>query len=448
MLLSASWVAHAERPVGLDRAVEPEAVSVERWADCVSEGACAQAPRTSEGPDGTSLVRVVFDQAQAFCAWQGGQLPDASDIEALGIKVPAHHPSRIHEWVASAGRAGLVRKAGTRGLRPPGRRDLHGVRCLWEIQPAEAPALPPFEPCLRGHRRAGQDGTTEARASVEGPWTCGGLSVWVEFPGAGPTLLDHWTGEIQTVVSERSDGSYGLAFRPTDSAEERSANDAWFVDALIEDAAIKRAGSARRTSLRDLEGARRATFKVRIPGQKDGRVDALWLTYEGWDVALVVGPGQYGGRADSDTLQAFFRSVAPSLVPGWRLALPAGGWFSVPSDGFSPRAPTLKPDRVRLELQRMGSGEVARLDVRRHLLGACPAEAPSAAQPLGEVTGDGWRGTAYVASTEAGQEGLVVGCSEAASVEIRVSPGAGAALDLQVLQAWAERARFPEASAP
>lgn len=449
MLLWMSTIGLATRPPGLDRAVEPEAVSLARWEACVAAGACAPPGSVVEGLGPAPLVQVPFEEAQAFCRWQGGQLPSRGDVEVLGIKVPAHLPTQIEEWVGGEG-GPWVRAVGSRELSPGDRRQAHGVRCLWSVEPAPPPPLPELESCLQGYRRSGEPGTTEARGSSgEDPWTCAGLSVWLEMPSAGPTWLDHWTGESQTVVAERSDGSYALTFRrhqPDVDSEEP-----WFLPSIAGDAGLKRIGPVRRTPLRDLEPGRRASYRVRIPGQREGRIEAMWLTHGGWDLALVVGPGQYGARADEEDANAFFRTIAPSLVPGWRLALPGGGWASLPPTLWSPRAPKLRPDRVALTFESILDGDQVELEVSREPLGDCdPApRAPSswALRALGEVEAPGWLASFHkAADDDSAIRWIVSGCSAGARVQLEiVGPDA---LTNEDLSAWAQRFVFPEATPP
>ena len=449
MLLWMSTIGFAARPPGLDRAVEPEAVTVERWTPCVEAGACAPHQSTAEGRRGATLVQVPFEEADAFCRWQGRWLPTPEDIEVLGIKVPAHLPTKIGEWVGGPG-GPWVRAPGSRELEPGAQGQLHGVRCLWSVEPAPAPPLPPFESCLQGYRRLGEPGTTEARAaSDEESWTCAGLSVWLEMPPAGPTWLDHWTGESQTVVAERSDGSYALVFRR--QQPDTDGEDAWFLPSITGDAGIKRIGPIRRTPLRDLEPGRRASYRVRIPGQREGRIEAMWLTHAGWDLAMVVGPGQYGARADEEDATAFFRTIAPSLVPGWSLPLPGGGWAALPSSLWSPIAPRLRPDRVVLAFESIPDGDQLELEVTREPLGGCdPApDVPDswALRSLGEVEAPGWVATFH---KSAGDDGairwIVSGCSSLARVQLEIM--GPAELTQEALSAWAQRFVFPEAEPP
>ena len=440
----------ASRPVGLDRAVDSEAVTVEHWQACVDAGVCERARRTQDSRKG-ALVQVPFDQARAYCDWRETRLPRAEDIEVLGVKVPAHLPTEIDEWVASPPPAlPQVRAAGTRTLAVAGsERETHGVRCLWQVAPATAPPLPPFEACLQGRRLAGSADTTEARGSTEEPWTCAGLSVWVEFPLAGPTWLDHWTGSIQSIVAERSDGSYALTFRrhvePVDGEDDDGL---WFLEAMLGEAGIKRKGPIRQARLRDMAPGRRATYRVRIPDQRETRLEAQWLTHAGWDIAMVAGPGTYGGRPDADTTEAFFRSVAPSLVSGWRVPMPGGGWLSVPKRGWSPLAPRMRPDRVSLSFEDLDSGQHAKVRVERSPNGACvPREPPPGwgTQALGSAAGAGWQAELTALATPSGQTSAwITGCASDASVHIEVTRADGTTPTREALQAWVPRLTFPE----
>ncbi len=435
LILLLSTAAFAGRAPGLDAAIEPAPVTEADWQACVKAGACPPATEVVETERGR-LVRVPYEAASGYCASLGRRLPRQDEVAALGVSVPAHPKTVIDEWVA--GDAEVPHK-----LRPAGTRQVqsssggaHGLRCMWEVQAAPEPSYPDLEPCLLGRRRVGTEDVSEVRPATRGPigdgmWTCGGLSVWVEPPDGGASWLDHWTGEIQTVVSERSDGSYAIAFRPHREAVE-GEDDLWFLSAVAQDATIKRSGAARKLPLRDLEGAKRAQFKAGIPGQRETRFDALWLTHRTWDIALVVGPGRYGADPERSTTNAFFQSLAPSLVAGWRLALPGGGWASLPPTAWSPRAPVQQPDRVAASFVWLGRGIEVDIEARR-LLGQCPAgpTGPSEAgiSSEGSESLSGWKADIFKVADPAGPRWIAVGCPSGvhARVELR---GGSASRDL------------------
>ena len=455
LLLMITTTAYAQSPVvwpapralGLDRAVDALAVTDAEWAACVDAEACSPARRTQPSRQG-SLVRVTYAEAVNYCRWSGTRLPRAEDIEALGVKVPGHLPTEIDEWVSRPPPAlPLVRRAGTRDLEVSGERSLHGVRCLWQVAAADAPAWPDLEPCLGARRRVDQADTPDARGATEDPWTCAGLSIAVEFPRAGPTWLDHWTGRVQTLVAERSDGSYALSFRRSE-AEPDDAEVPWYLAETVGTASIKRKGPLRTARLRDLEPAQRATWRIRLPEQRETRLETLSLQHDGWDIALVAGPGTYGGRPDLETAEAFFRSVLPSLVGGWRLALPAGGWLSVPPSAWSPQALTLRPDRVRATFEDFATGAQVDLNVARAPRGPCGGlDAPPtwAVKSLGDYDGRGWRGEIGTLGAPSGAiSGVVGGCSDDATVRIELRTADGSEPDRATLELWANRLRFPE----
>jgi len=97
-------VPRIEKQIG-PLAVDATEVNNESWSNCVAVNRC---PKKSLGEPGQPVVNVTLEDAQAFCAANGGRLPTLEERMALA----AGNESRRYPW----GQTGLVCRRATFGV--------------------------------------------------------------------------------------------------------------------------------------------------------------------------------------------------------------------------------------------------------------------------------------------------------------------------------------------